>query len=370
MTEAASRRRWRGLVGGLRRVLPSLSVLAGMVAAIAWLAGWFTPGIPAGSARDVLPPAPAGARFTVHEQQVQRTEYAVGTIEPVQEVRLAARILARIKHLHVVHAGQQVQQDEVLVELDDADLRAAEAAAGANLRAAEQALGQAQRDLERVRSLHGQQIASQEQLEQAETKAKNAAATRDAAQQALQGASTALSFATIRSPLAGLVVDKLVNEGDVVTPGQVLMVLYDDKRMQLVASVREGLAERLQVGSEVAVRIDALDLDCHGKVSQIVPRAERGSRAFDVKVTGPCPPGIFSGMYGRLCLPLGTEPEIRVPGRAIRSIGQVDLVFVIDGDGRLQRRFVRLGDVHGDEITVLSGLATGETILADAKAGG
>ena len=59
-----------------------------------------------------------------------------------------------------------------------------------------------------------------------------------------------LDWATIRSPIDGTVIDKKVDVGDTVTPGQMLVTLYDPKRMQLVATVRESLAHRLKVGQE------------------------------------------------------------------------------------------------------------------------
>src|SRR5690606_29828060 len=153
--------------------------------------------------------------------------------------------------------------------------------------------------------------------------------------------------------------------------GEVLMRLYDPTRMQLVASVREQLATVMEIGEQVQVAIDAIDLVCHGTVSEIVPLAQAGSRAFDVKVVGPCPDGVFTGMFGRLLVPRGTRREIRIPRSAVREFGQVDQVFVVAGesdDGHLLRRFVVLGEQHDGEVTVLSGLADGEVVVSDAAA--
>ena len=122
-----------------------------------------------------------------------------------------------------------------------------------------------------------------------------------------------LDWATIRSPIDGTVVDKKVDVGDMVTPGQMLATLYDPTRMQLVASVRESLTHRLQVGQDVSVRIEGLDKQCRGTVSEIVPEAQSASRTFQVKVTGPCPPGIYSGMFGRILIPLQEEQVLVVP---------------------------------------------------------
>ena len=124
------------------------------------------------------------------------------------------------------------------------------------------------------------------------------------AQETVNEVQATLDWATIRSPIDGTVIDKKVDVGDMVTPGQMLVTLFDPKRMQLVASVRESLTHRLQVGQSIGVQVEGLNKQCSGTVSEIVPEAQSASRSFQVKVTGPCPPGIYSGMFGRILIPL------------------------------------------------------------------
>ena len=102
-------------------------------------------------------------------------------------------------------------------------------------------------------------------------------------------------------------IDKKVDVGDMVTPGQMLVTLFDPKQMQLVASVRESLTRQLQVGQDIGVQVEGLNKQCSGTVSEIVPEAQSASRTFQVKVTGPCPAGIYSGMFGRILIPLEEE---------------------------------------------------------------
>ena len=90
--------------------------------------------------------------------------------------------------------------------------------------------------------------------------------------------------------------------------------------MQLVASVRESLALRLRTGDTIAVRIDGLDKDCSGTISEIVPEAQAASRTFQVKVTGPCPTGIYTGMFGRILINLGQQQVPVIPAAAMRKV--------------------------------------------------
>ena len=145
------------------------------------------------------------------------------------------------------------------------------------------------------------------------------------------------------------------------------MTVLDPKRMQMVASVRESLSRYLTVGGEVSVRVDVLDHVCSGTVSEIVPEAESASRTFQVKVTGPCPEGVYAGMFGRLSIPVGEETVLLIPREAVRTIGQVECVDVA-AEGARHRRAVRLGRSIEGQIEVLSGLAAGEKIVVDDPA--
>src|SRR5262249_2946910 len=149
----------------------------------------------------------------------------------------------------------------------------------------------------------------------------------------------------------GIVIDKRIAAGDTVTAGQTLVTLFDPLRMQLVASVRESLAHRLKVGQPIEVQIEDFNKQCTGTISEIVPEAESSSRAFQVKVTGPCPEGIYSGMFGRIRIPLDEEQVLVIPRQAVQSVGQLNLVNV-PAHGVFSRRAVRLGRTIGDDVEV------------------
>ena len=136
------------------------------------------------------------------------------------------------------------------------------------------------------------------------------------------------------------------------------------------------MTRQLQVGQSIGVRIDGLNKQCSGTVSEIVPEAQSSSRAFQVKVTGPCPTGIYSGMFGRILIPLEEEQVLVIPRQAVRKVGQLELVQAIE-KGRTVQRAIRtgrnLGDVKDesgqvlrDQVEVLSGLRQGEQVVLPA----
>lgn len=356
----------------LPRWLTTTAVLVVFAAAVLvlmmWLVGAFKPKIEAAAGPESeLRPIGNGRVVEVASRTLPREETAVGTVQPVHRVEVASRLLARALEVNVT-AGQHVTQDEVLVQLEDTDLRAKLAQAEAGVAEAQASLDQARLEESRLRAASAQNAVGAIELDRAVSAVKRAEAALAGAGHARDEAETVLGYATIRSPIDGTVVDKRVETGDTVTPGQTVVTLLDPERMQLVANVRESLSRRLKVGGSVMVKVDVLDHSCAGTVSEIVPQAEGASRTFQVKVTGPCPEGVYAGMFGRLLIPVGEETVLMIPRDAVRTVGQVDCVDVARGDNRL-RRAVRLGRDFDDQVEVLSGLNAGERIVVDPAPG-
>ncbi len=344
-----------------------------VVVMLVWLMGAFSSKVqPSGTGQ--LPiagqsgsAAEAMTTVAVTEVALPIVESAVGSVQPVHGAQMASNILAKVVEANL-RAGQQVKKDEVLIRLEEADLRARLQQAQAAFREAVSTRERTKSDFEQIRQLLDRQAATKRELDNAQSTLERAQALVERAGQAIVEAETVLAYATIRAPMDGIVIDKKVNVGDTVTPGQVLVGLYDPTKMQVVATVREALAQRLKVGQDVRVQLEAMDLMCTAQISEVVPEATGASRSFLVKVTGPCPPGVHVGMFARLLLDLGTQSTLVVPGKAVRRVGQLDLVKVVSPTGTgVQRRIVQLGRglEDGEKVEVLSGLKAGETVVVE-----
>lgn len=358
----------RGIPKVLTGSLVLLAFAAAVVALMMWLVGSFKPKIDP-HARAVADARPIGSGKLVEVALVRlpRTETAVGTIQPVHRVEVASQILARALEVNVT-AGQHVAKDQVLARLDDTELRSRLAQAQSAVARANAALDLARIEEARMRSAFEKKGVAAIDLDRAVNALRSAEAAVSGAAHAEEEARAVMEYATVLSPIDGTVIDKRINAGDTVSPGQVIVTVLDPTRMQLVASVRESLSHRLTVGGTVSVKVDAMDHACNGTVSEIVPESQGASRTFEVKVTGPCPEGVYAGMFGRLIIPVGEEEVILIPRDAIQTIGQVDCVDVASGDARV-RRAVRLGRTFDNQVEIISGLAAGEKIVAEARGG-
>ena len=338
-----------------------LVLASGVTVLLFWLAGRYAPKVPMST--DL---APAAKRqrpertVPVRSLRLPISETAVGTIRAVHETTIGSKLLARVVELNL-KAGQKVQKGEVLLRLDDTDLRARLKQAEATLSAAEVDRAQAEADVNRYAKLFKAKAVSEQEYERAASALKSTDAEVRRAKETINEVQATLDFATVRSPMNGVVIDKKVDVGDMVSPGQMLATLLDPTRMQLVATVRETLAHRLQVGQIIEVQIENINKQCSGTISEIVPEAQSASRTFQVKVTGPCPKGVYSGMFGRLLIPLDEEGVLVVPREAVKSVGQLELVDVVE-NGNVTRRAVRSGRIIDDNVEVLSGLREGEQV--------
>jgi membrane fusion protein (multidrug efflux system) len=347
-----------------RWLVPSAAVL-GLAALLGWFmfprSGSLGEG-PTGEAR-----RPAGPVVPVEVRAVPRTETAVGTVRAGYETTLSARLTATVTRAPA-RDGDDVDAEQVLFELDARDLRAQLAQAEEALSAAVARRDDAERTATRIASLLDRGVVSVAERDEAASALDVARADVAGAQEAVREARTRVSYATIRAPFAARLVERFVDPGDTVMPGVPMARLYDPDRLRLEADVREALARLMRDVGAVTVRIDALDRVVEGRVEEIVPASDPGSRTFVAKVGLAADPALFPGMFGRLTIPLGTVERYLVPERAVYRVGQLEYVDAVV-EGRLQRRLVRTGDRTPDGwIEVRSGLAPGESVALPAEA--
>jgi RND family efflux transporter MFP subunit len=345
---------------GQTAILAVFSV--GVIVLLLWLAGKFSPKVPVSNTPDHAQTSKIGGQcVSARLIRLPLYESAVGTIRAVHETTIGSKLLARVVAVNL-KAGQKVQSGDVLIRLDDTDLRAKLQQAKAAVTSAEAIHRQTAADEKRYAELVQTKAVSRQEYEKSTTALRSAEADLLRAQEVVNEVQATLNWATIRSPIDGTVIDKKVDVGDMVTPGQMLVTLFDPKHMQLVASVRESLTRRLQVGQSIGVQVEGLNKQCSGTVSEIVPEAQSASRSFQVKVMGPCPGGIYSGMSGHLLIPLQEEQVLVIPRRAVQEVGQLELVEVVN-NGQVSRRTLRIGRALDGNVEVLSGLREGEQVV-------
>jgi len=303
---------------------------------------------------------------------------ATGTVRAAQSAQLASQVMGTITRVNV-HEGDAVRRGQVLITIDEAQPRAAYQSATAGLEASQQAIAAADADymlaestMQRYQTLYDKKSLSPHEYDEVKAKLAVAKARRDAAhansaqaQATVAEANTSVSFTKIRAPFDGLVIAKLVDAGAMAAPGVPLLVVEDPSRFRLEAMVDESQIGAVRLGANVPVVLDSLGTQAiTGKVVQIVPAADPASRTFTVKIDLPGNPQVRSGLFGRARFPRGERESILVPQTALLHRGQLDAIYVVGRDEIASLRYVTLGKPEGIDVEVLSGLDSGERIVA------
>jgi membrane fusion protein (multidrug efflux system) len=352
----------------LKTVLPTLVGLVALVAIIAWLAGALGSKIQPGQQAVAARPLAGRPTALVQELIEPYTEEAVGTLKAADRTVISARILATVERMAVA-AGDRVETGDLLVQLTAGEYRARVEQADEALSAAIATRSESETAFQRAQELYTGRAIPRSQFDAVEARVKVARADEARARQALEEAKVLYSYTRILAPKAGRIVDRLVEPGDTVSPGQALLVLYDPETLRLEAPVSEAHAVKLKVGQALAVHIDALDENVSGTIAEIVPQADAPSRSFLVKAAVPRTSGLYEGMFGRLLIPAGRRRHLYIPVSAVQSIGQLEFVDVALSDGTLERRYVKTGRPGADDaVEALSGLRAGERVVVGDRA--
>lgn len=296
-------------------------------------------------------PTPARVR-AVHAAAPAGTSWAPASVAASERATVSTRASAAVRAVHV-REGQRVARGQPVVSLSDADLRGA-------LRAAEAGRAAAVAHERRIRMLVAEQAAAPAQLEVA-------TAQRAQAEAALAAARANLEYAQLRAPFAGTVQSRQVEPGDLVGPGQPLLVLEGDA-LELVASLAEGEAEGLAVGTKLRYEADGI----HGAavITALTPGRDpvthrRGLRA---RIERP-PRELRSGAFARLEVraPAGEGERAWVPRTALVERGDLTGVFVAAA-GRAELRWISVGEAAGEGVWIRAGLRPDETVVDDPGA--
>jgi RND family efflux transporter MFP subunit len=304
---------------------------------------------------------------------------AVGTLHAAQTSQLAGQMMANIVEIRV-HEGDRIQRGQVLAVLDEAQPRAALDRATAADLASQQGITASDSDFvlaeatfKRYQTLYDKKSVSPQEFDEVKARYQAAEARRDMARAgqaqakaALQQAHTALGYTHILAPFDGLVTEKKVDVGALVSPGMPIFTVEDLHRYRLEATVNETDLRYVRMGQQPPVIIDAVgDRELKGRVVEIVPAADAASRSFLVKIEIPPDPALRSGLFGRAQFSRGEKSSLLIPRTAVVERGQLQGVYVLDQNRIANLRYITLGKPSGVRVEVLAGLQAGETLVSD-----
>ena len=294
------------------------------------------------------PPVPVWV-VEVMDKARSANEEVVGTVRPKLQSVIEAKVSGRIEILAVA-PGQKVKAGDPLAQLDAHEIQA-------KVDQARAVRDQAARELERGHKLFEQKITSQAEFDAVQARERVAAG-------AATEAETALGYTKIVAPFDGVVTRKLVDVGDLATPGKPIVEMEDPAALRFEAGMPEALAGEIKIGEKLPVRLSSLTTDLEGTVVEMAPVADASSRTFLVKLDLPPTEGVRSGQFGRVLVPTDKTDAVWVPASALIVRGQMETVFVAVNQ-RAQLRLVRTGTRTDTEVELLAGISRGEKVVIE-----
>jgi len=337
----------------------------------------------AAESQTAAPPAPLvdvpAVRATVGT--IQSTLEISGTLTPRTRVGVKPKLPGRLDRV-LVDIGDRVAAGQVVATIDrrelDAQVDAATAAvavAEASIESAEASLANAESEHARSKNLFEAGALPRQRLEAADTALRAARAQRNLtranlaqAQAALRRAREVQKDATLTAPVAGFIVERNYDAGAI--PGDLpVVVVADIRELKLEAGVSELEAGRLKTGLPARVTVQAKPGESFsGQLAGIAPEVNARNRHFQIEVRVDNANGaLLAGMYATAQVVLQVaENALTIPREAVTTQNGQRVAFKITGD-TLSAVPVVEGLSDGRHVQVVSGLAAGDQLLADAR---
>ena len=323
----------------------------------------------------------------VERGNIQNSITATGTIEPVTSVTVGTQVSGIVSHLYVDY-NSEVKKGQVIAELDKTNLTSELLTAQANLSSAQSTLSYEQTNYNRYKTLYDKGLVSADEYESARLsflKAKESVVT---ANQSVQRAQTNLGYATITSPIDGVVLSKSVEEGQTVaasfnTP-ELFTIAQDLTDMRVIADIDEADIGGVREGQRVTFTVDAFPDDSfEGNVTQVRQQATTESNVvtYEVVISAPnndlkLKPGLTANVT---IYTLEKNGVLTVPAKALRFmpsealLGEGQKIEDVEAPQKVwtqegtvfKAHRVETGTTNGIATEIISGISEGAEVLVD-----
>jgi multidrug efflux system membrane fusion protein len=310
-------------------------------------------------------------RYSANIQPYSRVELAFKSAGYVVGIFQVRGVDGRRRN---VQEGDYVQRGTVMAQVRKSDYQAKVSQAASQLFAAKANLEHAHLDLARAKNLYAANSMTKSDYDKAQARYGEALGSVGAAAAQVKEARIALEDASLKAPVASLVLKRKVEVGDLANQGTVGFMLANTEEVKVIFGISDLMLQHLKLGQSLAVTTEALrGREFQGLVTAISPSADPRSRVFDVEITIPNPhQELKVGMIAAVSVPTGLAPlaVTVVPLTAIvRSQTRPEgyaLFVVEEKDGKKIARCrdnVELGEVYGNVITVTKGVKIGEPVI-------
>lgn len=328
----------------------------------------------------------------VERATISNSVTATGTIEPVNKVEVGTQVSGIISKIYVDY-NSIVKKGQVIAELDKINLESELASAKANLASSKSELDYQETNYKRMKALHDKGFISDDDFDIADLSYKKAKEAYLVQLQTVQKAQTNLGYATITSPIDGVVLSKDVEEGQTVAASFSTPTLFTIARdltdMQVVANVDEADIGNVRDGQRVTFTVDAFPDDTfEGRVKQVRQQGEDESNVvtYEVVISAPnndlkLKPQLTANVniyteeienvvsVPAKALRFSPSKEMMNDGEKIKDCNATNKLWIKEAN-ILKAYPVKTGITNGIRTQILEGVKEGTAVITNAKAKG
>lgn len=328
----------------------------------------------------------------VENTSIHTSITATGTIEPVTSVTVGTQVSGIVSHLYVDY-NSVVKKGQVIAELDRTNLISELNTSKANLSSAQSTAAYEQANYNRYKTLYEKGLVSADEFESAQLSYLKAKEQVNTSRESVQKAQTNLGYATITSPIDGVILSKSVEEGQTVaasfnTP-ELFVIAQDLTDMRVIADIDEADIGGVKEGQRVSFTVDAFPEDkFDGTVTQVRQEAKTESNVvtYEVVISAPnadlkLKPGLTANVT---IFTMEKDNVLAVPAKALRFhpseavLQEGESISDCEGDHKLwtkegpvfKAHKVEVGTSNGVMTEITGGIAAGTEVLADFEISG
>ena len=303
--------------------------------------------------------------LTIQSDTLSSGPVVTGSIQPERKADLRAEVSAVVLQV-LKENGDPVKRGDVLVRLDETAIRDSLLSADEAVRAATQALDQANRQLERMKTLRASGMTSAVGLDEAEVRRNSLQSELSAARSRAATARQMSSRTTVRAPFDGIVSERKVSAGDTATVGKELVKVIDPNSMRFQGRVSADSIASVKIGQKVNFRVNGYgEQQFAGIIKRIDPAANAVTRQVEVVIefADKAQPKV-AGLYAEGRVDAASTDALMLPEAALVKAGDKAYTWRIK-DKKLSKVDLVVGarDPRTGNVEIKQGLAQGDVVL-------
>lgn len=295
-----------------------------------------------------------------------------GTIIPQQQVSLHPRMNGYVQNIYV-KSGDKVQKGTLLATIENKDQLAKLSQLKASLKASQAQYNVAEKNYNRFQKLHEQNSVTDKEWDDVKAGYEMTKAKLEATKAQIQELNTIISYNKVVAPFSGIVTQKMIEKGDLISPMQAIFKIENNKQFKIKSQLPENLLATTSIGDKITLEIPSISKKFIAKIDEMDKSSGMGSRqyGFTAIIENPENISLFSDMYATVSLKNeGKKLEksenthgVFIPVSALVKKGQLTGVFTPSNQNTAILRWIQTGIQQGNQIEVVSGLNKEEKII-------